>query len=284
VTTLGRVSALAAEAALWITGAALIAGAAGMHWSVDLPGIDMGGLTGSTPSAGASASRAAGSSASLNTGPSASLAIKSGAPAASPALSTIVQKYQAYVARPDFQFKGKYANSSTFTLSGTAYQITQSGTMSYEAGDDSDSRRETVNGAVTTFEYVHIGSVTYESKNGAAWTKSARSDADIASDKLLFAPSMLFADMGVETKNGAQLHRLDVADPAAFSKALLKTSNGGTDAQVTYTAWVQDDGTPAAFRVEGWVVEPVSGVSTKITVAQEFRVIATSGVTITAPI
>lgn len=273
---LGGITALAAEAALWITGAALIASAAGMHWSMDLPGVDLSGLTGSTPSAAASASHTAGTSPSL--------AVKSGAPGASPTISSVVQKYQAYVARPGFQFKAKYADSQTFTLNGTPYLITQSGTMSYEAGDDSDSRRETVNGTVTTFDYVHIGSFTYESKNGAAWTKSARSDADIASDKLQFAPSMLFVDMGVETKNGAQLHRLEVADPTAFSKALLKTTSGGTDAQVTYTAWVQDDGTPAAFRVEGWVVEPVSGVSTKITVVEEFRLIATSGVTITAPI
>ena len=51
---LGSATTFAAEAALWIAGAALVAGAAGMHWTVDVPNVDLGGLMGSSPSAAAS--------------------------------------------------------------------------------------------------------------------------------------------------------------------------------------------------------------------------------------
>jgi len=71
---LGGVIAFSAEAGLWIAGAALIASAAGMHWSVDLPAVNLSALTGSSPSAAASGSQAA------------SLNIKSPTPSASPAV------------------------------------------------------------------------------------------------------------------------------------------------------------------------------------------------------
>jgi hypothetical protein len=62
------------------------------------------------------------------------------------------------------------------------------------------------------------------------------------------------------------------------------STSGVTDAQLTYTVWVDDNGVPAAIHVEGWEVEPTSGVSTKTTLVEDVRIIATSGVTITAPI
>jgi hypothetical protein len=69
---LGGVIAFSAEAGIWIAGAALIASAAGMHWSVDLPDVNLSALTGSSPSAAASGS------------PGASLNIKSPTSSASP--------------------------------------------------------------------------------------------------------------------------------------------------------------------------------------------------------
>ena len=73
---LGSVIAFSAEAGIWIAGAALIASAAGMHWSADLPKVDLDALTGAKSSASASG------------GPSASLHIKSQTPSASPAGSS----------------------------------------------------------------------------------------------------------------------------------------------------------------------------------------------------
>jgi 4-hydroxybenzoate polyprenyltransferase len=73
---LGGVIAFSAEAGIWIAGAALIASAAGMHWSVDLPAVNLDALTGAKSSASTSGS------------PSASLHIKPPTPSASPAGST----------------------------------------------------------------------------------------------------------------------------------------------------------------------------------------------------
>jgi hypothetical protein len=269
VSRLGGATAFAAEAALWISGAALIASAAGMHWSVP----DVAGLTGASPSASVSAS------------PSPSLAVQSLAPGASPTISPIVQKYQAYVARPDYQFKAKYVVTETAALNGLPYELYFSGTMFYRGGDYTESVRVAVNGTVTTYDHVYLGGSSYESKNGGAWTRSNRSANDIAATKLQFAPPMLFVDKGVEAKNGAQLHRLEVADSAAFSKAVVKTSSSGTtDAQMTYTVWVGDDGVPAAIRVEGWETGPINKVPTKMTATMEFRLIPYVVPAISAPV
>jgi hypothetical protein len=258
-----------AEAALWVTGAALIASAAGAHWSFDPSSVNISKIIGPGPTATAAASPT----------------VPPVAPGASPTVPPVVAKFLAIVAQPDFQFKAKFNNDVTFTLNGTAMVENQNGTMSYKAGDATDSHRETWNGKVDTYDYVYVGSAQYESIDGAAWAKSVRPASDIASDKLMFTPGVAFVDKGVETKNGQQLHRLEIADPAAFSKALVQDSTSGTtDAQVTYTVWVTEAGTPADFLLAGWVQAPVNGISTKATMTEEFRVVATSGVTITAPI
>jgi hypothetical protein len=289
VSKYGGVAAFVAEAALWVAGAALIAGAAGMHWNLEMPALNLNALTGATPSAPASA-RSAGPSAHLSSSPAArstaspaaSVAVASRSPGSTPTASTIVQKYRDFVARPDFQFAAEFTISQTFTLNGAPVDDSQSGTMSYKAGDDTDNHTETVNGAATHYDYVHLGNDTYESIDGGAWTKATRSATEIASDRVIFTPTVAFIDEGFETKNGASLHRL-AADQDAFSKALVKTTEGATDGQVTFTVWVGDDGTPAYFKLQGWARMPVNGVSTKVTETQEFRVTATSGVTITSP-
>jgi hypothetical protein len=282
VSKLGGTTALAAEAAIWIAGVALIASAAGMHWDTDLENA-LNELTGSTPQPSTSAGPSDGASAGVSASPTASV-VESLAPGVSPTLSPVVASYQAYVARADYQIKAKYASVWTYTLNGSPVEIDISGAISYKAGDKADSHRETVAGAVTTYDIVDLGSVEYRSKNGGAWTKSARSASSAALDKLLLAPTTLFVDKGVEVKNDAPLHRLEVADAAAYSTAYLKTQTGATGAQATCTIWVADDGTPADLKIEGWVESPIEEVSTKMTFVIEYRIIATSGVTISAPI
>lgn len=273
---LGGLVAFSAELGIWIAGAALIASAAGMHWSVDLSAVDLSAITGSNPSAAASPSHAPSASASAPA--------KSPTPGPSPTMSPVVVKYLAVVAKPDFQLKCKYTISSTFTFNATPFNDSVDGTMAYKAGDATDSRTETINGIATAYDYVYLGSAQYKRTNGTAWVKSARPASDVASSKLLFSPAVMFVDKGVETKNGAQLHRLEMADQDAFSKAMVKASDGATAAQLKYTVWVADDGAPADFKFEGWMQTLVSGVSTKVTTVQEFLLTAASGVRITAPI
>lgn len=262
---LGRLAAFTAEAALWVTGAALVAGAAGAHWNVD-PSSALNDIL-AQPSA----------SPSISAGPTL-------APGASATASPAALKYMAYVARPDFQFRAKSTEAISVTSAGKTVVMDLNGTVSYKAGNVVDSHRETVAGAVATEDYVFVGDQQYESKNGAAWVKSARPATEKASDKLLFAPTSRFVEAGVETKNGLQLHRLQAADTTALNNAIVKANDGATDADMTLTVWVGDDGAPAAIEVAGWEEEPMSGVSTRITADEQFRIVATSGVVIAAPI
>ena len=270
---LGGATSFAAEASLWIAGAAIIAGAAGAHWNVKVP--DVASLMGATPSPSAAASAS----------PSPTPAIRTLAPGASPTMSPLATKYQAYVARADYQFKAKYTVVQTYTVGTQPSEMDVSGTLAYLKGDTSDYSRVTLDGKVVTDDTISVGDFTYESVDSQAWAKSARAAADIASDHLIFAPVAIFIDRGVETKNGLQLHRLEIADTAAYSKALLKlTTSGATDGQYGYTVWVDDNGVPAAIKMSGWIQTPINGVSTKLTLTNEFRVIATTGVSISAPI
>jgi hypothetical protein len=270
---LGGATTFAAEASLWIAGAAIIAGAAGAHWNVKVP--DVASLMGATPSPSVAASAS----------PSPTAAIRTLAPGASPTMSPLAAKYQTYVARADYQFKAKYTSSQTLTVAGKPMEIDISGTMGYLNGNHFDHSRVTSDGAVETDDTIALDGFSYESIDSQPWTKTDRPAADLANDRLLFAPVAIFIDGGVETKNGLRLHRLDIADPVAFSKAALKVSTGGaTDAQFTYTVWVDDNGVPADIKLDGWVQEPINGVSTKVTTSEEFRIIATSGVSISAPI
>ncbi|HEX7491607.1 MAG TPA: hypothetical protein VF337_07865 [Candidatus Limnocylindrales bacterium] len=271
---LGKPVSFAAEASLWIAGAAIVAGMAGAQWTLDVP-IDISSLTGPTPT----------SSANANPSPTEAptLSLQTLAPGESPTASPLVAKYQAYVAKANYQFVAKYTTVQTSIVGGKPTEVDESGTMSYKNGNHSDFSRVTTDGTVKTDDTISIGSSKWERTNGGAWAKSARPATDSASDRLIFAPAALFLDDGVETKNGLQLHRLDIADPVAFSAAMVKASSGATAAQLTYTVWVDDNGVPAAIHMEGTVTGTNSGVSTNTTLVDDFRVIATSGVSITAP-
>jgi|ERR1035437_636241 hypothetical protein len=270
MSAVGRATIFAAEAALWIAGAAIVAGVAGGHWNIDVP-IDMSSLTGDAPAPTASPSASA----------TPTLVIQTLAPGASPTVSPLVAKYQAYAARTDTQLTGKFVETASFTLSGNPHEMTISGTIRSKGGAQTTNQRETVDGAVHTRDMVSIGGTDYESVDGNAWTKTATPST---SGSMANPPATLLLEHGVETKNGLQLHRLDAADPVAFSKEMVKQTTGATDAQVTATIWVDDDGAPQALRMEGWFVMPLSGVSTKMTFAYDLRVVAHTDFTITAPI
>jgi hypothetical protein len=273
VSKLGGVIAFSAEAGIWIAGAALIASAAGMHWSVDLPAVDLSALTGPSPSAAASGS------------PSASGAVKSPTPSATPTLAPIVQKFQAYQARSDFQFKATLTRSETGIMGGTPIQVTMTGTLSVKGGDQAGSFKTTGSGDVTTNDAVVLGNYRYVRANGGSWTQSTRSAAEIESSKYFVSPTLVFLDKGVEIKNGAQLHRLELEYGSAYSDRVAKgIEPTATGSQIMFTIWVHDDGAPVVFRHDGWLEMPIDGTPTMITVVQEITVTATSGVTITAPI
>ena len=274
---LGTATAFAAEAALWISGAALIASAAGMSWNVDVSA-----LIGSQASASASASRSA--------SPSATLAVESLAPGASPTMSPVVRKFETAISRPNFQYKAKLLVTMAGTVGTTPLQVTESGTISSVGSDESYSYRMTTNGSVTTYDQVYLGDYFYQSVNGGSWTKSARSDSGSSSDvggpgNPLMSTAVAFVDKGPESKNGAHLHRLELVDQSTFNSYMQKSVGSDTRASsFTFTVWVNDDGTPADMLAQGSVTATASGKKLNATMTEEFRIFALSGVGISAPI
>jgi len=257
---LGGMTAFTAEAALWVTGAALVASAAGAHWDFDPSGQISRIIAGPTASPGQSA------------GPTL-------APGASPTISPTVQKFNAFSSRTDIQYKEKVSITANATVAGQALSISESGTSLHSGGNDSSSLRTTANGAVTTTDSVSIGGTTYTSENGGPWEKGVRKPSDNVLDG-----STAFVDAGLEIKNGEQLHRLELTDATAFNNGMKNSLVGVTDAQFTLTAWARDDGWPALVVADGWAEMVVKGTTVRLTMKIEMRTIPMSGVTITAPI
>jgi hypothetical protein len=272
---LGNVTAFAAEAALWVTGAAFIASAAGMHWNVDLTGTDIGGLVGARPSASASAGSSGGAA-----GPGASLA-----PGASPTTSPISAKLMAFMSQHS-QVRARVWMSISGTAGSVPVKVTMSGSMSSDGDSDTISYRTTANGAVTTKDTVDVGQTSYASDNGGSWTKSARSASSVSSAESPLTPTMRFVDKGVESKYGVELHRLELIDATALTAATLKNLGPPSfqTGEFTLTIWTTDDGTPSVLEEDGSYQGTSDSGPTKGTMVEEFRFIAFSAETITAPI
>jgi hypothetical protein len=250
---LGSISAFAAEAALWVAGAALIAGAAGMHWSVSLPAVDF------LPAASAS-------------------------PPPSPAVSTLpVVRFKAFLSKPTLQFTARL--DQTLTISGASIQIqeTTTGTVAYRSGDANSSLTNKILGVTETEDEVSLGKTTYTREDGGKWTKRDRVPADTAGTPEMLSPAQTFNVAGLETKNGVRLHRIETADTSALNAA-LQAGGTGTHYKLTLVFWVADDGTPAAIEVAGTYQDTVNEAPVTVTVDEQWTITATSGVTITAPI
>ena len=249
---LGSITAFTAEAALWVAGAALIAGAAGIHWSVALPEIDI------LPAASASPP--------------------------SPAASTQpVVKLKAFLAKPTLQFAAKIDETVTISGANLLIQETISGTGSYRSGDASSSLTNKILGVAKTEDQVMLGKTTYSRENGGKWTKRDRVPADTAGTPEMLSPVQAFNDTGPETKNGLTLHRIEALDTAALDAA-LQAGGTGKNYKLSLVFWVSDDGTPAAIEVVGTYQDTVNEAPVAVTVDEQWTITATTGVTITAPI
>jgi hypothetical protein len=250
---LGGVTAFAAEAALWVAGAALIAGAAGMHWSVSLPALDI-------------------------------LPVSSTQQPATLAPSTpSVTHLKAFLARPTLQFNARLNQTSTISGPNILIQETTTGTISYRSGDVSSSLTTTILGAVKTVDQVSLGTSTYSRESGGKWSKRARVAADTAGSAEMLSATQGLNDAGIDTKNGEQLHRIEAVDTRAYAAA-LQTGSTRSNYDLTLVFWVADDGTPIAIDVAGTYQDVVGEARVTVTVDQQWTITATTGVNIAAPI
>jgi hypothetical protein len=248
---LGTSTAFTAEAALWVAGAALIAGAVGMHWSVDLPAVSLLPAA-STPQPIAAAS------------------------------TQPVLRLQAFFVKPTFQFKAKIQQTANVSGTGIAIQETASGTLTYRSGDATSSITTTILGVSSTEDQVVLGSITYIRENGGKWTKRSRLAADTGGSEQMFSATQPMTDKGLELKNGVQRHRLESQDTVPLANAL--SSGTSFDYQLSLVFWTADDGTLAAIEVSGTYHDIMQETPVTVTVDQNWTITSTTGVTITAPI
>ncbi|MGZ6267989.1 MAG: hypothetical protein ACXWNR_05445 [Candidatus Limnocylindrales bacterium] len=132
----GSLTAFAAEASLWLAGAAIVAGAAGAHW--DTPSVDLNALW----------------------------------PAASPSL---VKDFTTTISADDFQASGSVIGTVSVTISGQKIDGTYSGTSKFKGNDSASTITMTMAGTKTTNDSVSVGDSDYSRTNDGAWTKTARS-------------------------------------------------------------------------------------------------------------
>ncbi len=136
----GSLTAFAAEASLWLAGAAIVAGAAGAHW--DTPSVDFEQLW----------------------------------PAAS---SSLVKDFTSNVSASDFQASGSIAGTVSVTASGATIDGTYTGTFKMKGKDGASTMALTVAGAKTTNDSVSVGDSDYSRTNDGAWTRTARSSTGL---------------------------------------------------------------------------------------------------------
>ena len=248
---IGSATAFTAEAALWVAGAALVAGAVGMHWSVEIPDI--------------------------NLLPTASTATVAPAASTQPAL-----RLRAYFAKPTFQFKGKVQQTATVAGTGILVQETSSGTVAYRSGDATSSITTTVLGVTSTEDQVVLGNITYVRENGGKWTKRTRVAADTSGSAQMFSATQPLTDKGLEIKDGVQRHRLESQDTVPLENGLQSGTSYGY--KLTLVFWTADDGTLAAIEVAGTFHDVMQETPVTVTIDQNWTITSTTGVAITAPI
>lgn len=248
---LGSATAFTAEAALWVAGAALIAGAVGMHWSVELPALNL-------------------------------LPAASQQPHSPAATTQPVVHLHAFLAKPTFQFKATIDETASISGAGILTKVADNGRVTYRSGDATSSMTTTILGVSSTEDLVILGNFTYTRDNGGKWTKRTRVAADRGGSAEMFSPTQPLIDKGLEMKSGIQLHRLEAADTIPLGNALASGTRSGY--RISLVFWTAEDGTLEDMEVVGTYQDIVSETPVTVTMDQNWTITATSGVTITAPI
>ena len=240
---LGSITAFAAEASLWLAGAAIVAGAAGAHW--DTPSVDLDSLAAQVW------------------------------PGASPSL---VSSYTSRVKASDFQASGSITGIVSVTVGEQKTDGTYSGAFKIKGNDSSSTMTMTLGGSKSTGDQVSVGASDYSRTNNGKWTTAARASTGLSFSRLTAGG---ITDKGVETHNGQRLHRLNLVKPPD-AKSLFSDPNmaAGT---YTVVLWAKDDGTPAGLTVSGSWTLKVNNAPAQAAISLDYDFDALSGVTIEAP-
>jgi hypothetical protein len=272
---LGGLTAFAAEAALWVTGAALIAGAAGMHWNVDLPKVDL--LTPQSPNPALVATASP-----ITSAPIASTLATSTPAASLPAGKlTVAQKLKAFLDNPGLQLEVTMVVSMKITANGRTLNGTEKDTIDYSAGAVSKVSNVDLAGLSSSNSQVSIGDTVYYQTDGSTWATMKR-PSDFLLPITLHWENRVFIDKGVEKKSGRQLHRLEATDATELIADYQKAT-GFSNVKLALVYWADNNGMPVYFNLSGSYTAVVKGVTENVQMTEAATVVKTSGVTVSAP-
>jgi hypothetical protein len=263
----GGFVAFAAEAGIWVAGAALIASAVGYHW--ETPSIDVGGLIGATPSPNPALSTLAPGGSGAPT-PSATAGVSA------------TDKFYALTSKADFQYEATFTQTTVDFDGTTVWRTPTTGTAAAN-GPDCTDKRTSGSTKTTTYEEFLVGSFKYDRQDAGKWKKAARNPEEPCLVTRELKPRR-YTDTGLEIKNALHLHRLELMDPEGLASEVRKASpDGVSNISVTLVVWVKDDGTPVAMQESQSADVIRQGKKYRVSTSVDVTFTKLSGVTITPP-
>lgn len=254
---MSKLAAFAAEAAIWIAGAALIAGAAGMQWNAN---------------------------ALLGPGPSAT-AWNSPSPSASPIptltpLPTGLPFAKATALQKNLAGMTQASGTATGTTSCGSQMQQIAGTIGFNSKGSSITLNR--DGKPGNSEVVASGE-RYLRKGSGPWVDRGLKQTDTTLAKVL-AGAPTNSDMGVQTFAGQQLHRIEsVTQNLNAAEALGFDTHGWVNSSGMLRIWSTDAGAVVGFGATILWNQSISGVLDDCRMDIDIRLDAKPKVTVTAP-
>ena len=166
----------------------------------------------------------------------------SAAPAATPSPTPVDVAALTAATIADPEFSARVALDASKRVG--AAKTTTTGSLAIDDRASHLVRRDKVGKTTTTTETV-TGNGTRYLKVKGVWTKAGSSDDTELVAILRTIPTM--TDLGVEDKDGAQLHHLQTTTVPAVPRELAPTTKGVTELTSTLDAWVTETGVPVTM-------------------------------------
>jgi hypothetical protein len=198
---------------------------------------------------------------------------------------SMIDSFTSKITAADFQASGALTGTYTMTVSGTAFSATIAGTEKIKGNDSDQSMKldmaatSATPASSTVNDSIDVGGFTYSRTDGGAWSKTAKtSETSIGS----IIPQVGLTDKGVESHFNQQLHRVQSTKtvPTSF---MFGDMTGITNAVVTLTFWVKDDGTPAGMTMAATYTQASGDSTGDVVMSMDVSFDSLSGVTIEAP-
>jgi hypothetical protein len=203
----------------------------------------------------------------------------SSAPSATPAPTPVDVAALTAATLADPELTAKVAIDATTKLGTT--KTTTTGKVDIDGRASHMVRRDKVAKATTTTETI-TGNGTRYLKVKGVWTKAGTSDDTELIAVVRGVSSM--TDLGVEDKDGAQLHHLQATTVPAVPKELSPATKGVTELTSTLDAWVTEAGVPVTMTLASTWKQKVAKKTLSGTRTADFAWSEVGGdVTVTVP-